>query len=53
MEDPVAGSAWSGVVALTGRADGSCPPPTGWDPPNRSPVTWQQAPTGLSAYVTF
>ena len=29
------------------------PTADGWDTPNRSPVTWQQAVAGLSAYVTF
>jgi hypothetical protein len=43
------GAAWS----LREAPVGCCPPPTGWDTPNRSPVTWQQALTGLSAYVTW
>lgn len=42
MEDPVADSACSGVVALTGRADGRC---------RTGPR--QPALTELSAYVTF
>ena len=42
MEDPVAHSARSGVVALTGRADGRC-----------RTAPQQPALTELSAHVTF